>query len=77
MLTAAPAVPVAVNVTGEPVNEPDAAVSVFVPAVVAKVHAGEVAIPSEFVVTIAGESGPAREPVTAVNVTDVPCTTLS
>src|SRR6266540_3553061 len=48
---AAPAVPVAVNVTGLPVNPPDVAVSVFGPAVVPSVHDVTAAIPLGFVVT--------------------------
>src|SRR5204862_143712 len=43
---AAPAVPWAVNVTGLPDSVPDVAVSVFVPAVVLKVHEVAAAIPS-------------------------------
>src|SRR5213596_3724582 len=43
IVLAAPAVPVAVNVTGLPVSVPEVAVSVFVPAVVPSVH--EVTVP--------------------------------
>ena len=50
ILAAAPAVPVAVNVTGEPVRPLLVAVSVFVPAVVPRVQLPTVAMPAEFVV---------------------------
>src|SRR5439155_17726403 len=48
---AAPAVPVAVNVTGLPVSVPEVAVSVFGPAVVPSVHEVTAAIPFAPVVT--------------------------
>jgi hypothetical protein len=54
--------PVAVNVTGEPVMDPDVAVKVFDPAVVPKVQAGEDAMPEESVITVAGEPGAANDP---------------
>lgn len=70
---AAPAVPVAVNVTGEPDKEPDVAVNVFDPAVVPNVHAGDVAIPELFVVT---DPEVAKEPPpeATAKTTDTPCT---
>jgi hypothetical protein len=56
MEAAAPAVPVAVNVTA--VRLPVAATSVFVPAVVPRVQLPTVAIPDEFVTTEALEIEP-------------------
>ena len=53
---AVPAEPVAVKVTGEPESEPEVAVRVLLPAVVPKVHAGEVAIPEAFVVTVPADA---------------------
>lgn len=53
MFAAEPAVPVAVNVTGDPANPADVAVRVFTPAVVESVHAGDSAIPEASVVTFA------------------------
>ena len=72
---AAPTVPVAANVIGDPVNEPEVAVNVFDPTVVPRVHAGEVATPEAFVVTVPDD---AREPppVATAKVTDVPETPL-
>jgi hypothetical protein len=64
-----------VNVTGEPVKPADVAVSVFAPAVVPNVHAGDVATPSEFVVTVAGAPND-PPPLATANVTDTPDTTL-
>jgi len=65
------AVPVAVKVTGEPVSDPDVTVSVFDPAVVPSVHAGEVAMPELFVVA---EPDDAKDPPpeATANVTAVP-----
>jgi hypothetical protein len=70
------AVPVAVNVTGEPLSPVDAAVSWLAPIVVPKVQTGDVATPLASVVTTAGEPGAPNEPATAVNVTDTPATEL-
>src|SRR5437660_5359814 len=53
IVAAAPAVPVAVNVTGLPDSEPDVAVSVFAPAVGPRVHLPTAAIPLASVVTVA------------------------
>jgi hypothetical protein len=50
-------------------------VSVFVPAVVPRVHVGEVAIPEAFVVTVAVAPNE-PPPVATANVTDTPDTTL-
>src|SRR5205807_2494717 len=50
---AAPAVPVAVNVTGLPASDPDAAVSVFGPAVAHNVQLPTVATPLALVVWLA------------------------
>src|ERR1041384_8860361 len=71
---AAPAVPVAVKVTGRPVNPADVAVSVFDPAVVPSVHDPTVAIPPPLV----GCEPPATlpPPVATANVTVTPATAL-
>src|SRR5436853_544289 len=53
MVAAAPAVPVAVNVTGLPDNVPDEAVSVFEPAVALSVQLPTVATPLALVVWLA------------------------
>src|SRR6266480_5910307 len=72
---AAPAVPWAVNVTGLPASVPDVAVTVFVPAVVLKVHEVAAAIPSVPVVTgVVGVTVPL--PAAAANVTAMPETGL-
>src|SRR2546427_324022 len=72
---AAPAVPVAVNVTGLPDSVPDVAVSVFVPAVVLKVHDVAAAIPSVPVVSgVVGVTVPL--PAAAAKVTATPDTGL-
>jgi hypothetical protein len=64
----APAVPVAVNVTGLPESDPDVAVSVFVPAVGLSVHEVSVAMPSVPVLTaVVGAIVPL--PAAGVNVT--------
>src|SRR5437660_7232751 len=52
IVAAAPAVPVAVNVTGLPESDPDVAVSVFRPAVVLNVQLPTVATPLAFVVRL-------------------------
>src|SRR5207302_1277512 len=64
IVAAAPAVPVAVNVTGLPVSDPDVAVSVFDPAVALRVHELRVAIPSDPVLT--GVAGVPVPPPAAV-----------
>jgi hypothetical protein len=70
---AAPAVPVAVKVTGLPESVPDVAVSVFVPAVGLSVHAVNVAMPSVPVLTgVVGVIVPL--PAAGVNVTATPAT---
>jgi len=74
---AAPAVPVAVNVTGLPlIPDPVAvAVSVFVPAVELRVHEVAAAIPSEPVVTgVVGVTVPL--PAAVAKVTSTPTTGL-
>ena len=72
---AVPGSPVAVKVTGDPVRPDEVAVSVFEPAVVPSVHAGDVAMPDASVVTVPeGASEP--PPDATVNVTDVPWTAL-
>src|SRR5438105_8733153 len=50
IVAAAPAVPVAVNVTGLPESEPDVAVKVFEPAVALSVQLPTVAMPLPLVV---------------------------
>jgi hypothetical protein len=72
---AAPAVPVAVKVMGEPLRLPLAAVSVFAPAVVPKVQAGLMAIPALSVVTALLEAIE-PPPVATAKVTDTPLTAL-
>src|SRR5438270_399720 len=52
IVTPAPAVPVAVNVTGLPVSDPDVAVNVFEPAVALSVQLPTVAIPLQLVVRL-------------------------
>ena len=71
---AAPTVPVAVNVNGEPVSEPLVAVSVFEPAVVPNVQLPTAAMPLAFVVTDALVTEP--PPVAIANVTLMPETGL-
>jgi hypothetical protein len=71
---AEPAVPVALNVTGDPVNDPDVAVSVFAPAADPSVHDPTVAIPDAFVVAFAPVTLP--PPVATAKVTDTPATPL-
>src|SRR5207302_7223463 len=73
IVVAAPAVPVAVNVTGLPVSDPDVAVSVFDPAVGLRVHEARVAIPSDPVLTgVAVVTVPL--PAAGLNVTATPAT---
>jgi hypothetical protein len=73
IVAAAPAVPVAVNVTGLPVSDPDVAVSVFDPAAGLRVHEVRVAIPSDPVLTgVVGATVPL--PAAGVNVTATPAT---
>jgi hypothetical protein len=72
---AAPATPVAVKLTGEPVNPVAVAVRVFAPAVVLSVQAGLVAMPALSVVTALDETNE-PEPVPATKVTDTPFTAL-
>ena len=71
---AAPTVPVAVNVTGEPLRLPLVAVSVFDPTVVPNVQLPTVAMPLPFVV--ADNPVPEPPPVATVNVTLTPETGL-
>ena len=68
IVAATPAVPVAVNVTGLPESDPDAAVSVLDPAVALSVHEVRAAIPSAPVLTgLVGVTVPL--PAAGVNVT--------
>jgi hypothetical protein len=69
---AAPAVPVALNVTGLPVRPAADAVTVFAPAVVPNVQLVSVAIPLAFVTTVLGDTVP--PPAVAANVTVTPAT---
>src|SRR5207253_10278505 len=68
----APAVPVAVNVTGLPDNVPDVAVSVFCPAVALSVQLPTVATPLAFVVWLPPVIVPF--PGATANVTATPAT---
>ena len=61
--TRAPAVPVAVKVTGEPVSEPLVAVMVFEPAVVPRVQLPTVAMPEALVVAEPPVSEPPPVPI--------------
>jgi hypothetical protein len=72
---AAPAVPVAVKVMGEPLRLPLVAVSVLAPAVVPRVQAGLVAMPVLSVVTALLEAIE-PPPVATAKVTDTPLTAL-
>ena len=73
IVAAAPAVPVAVKVTGLPESDPDVAVTVFVPAVGLRVHDVSAAIPSLPVLTgVVGVTVPL--PAARVNVTATPAT---
>ena len=71
---AAPTVPVAVNVTGDPVSDPLVAVMVLDPTVVPRVQLPTVAMPPAFVVTDALVTEP--PPVAIANVTLMPETGL-
>lgn len=71
---AAPGVPVAVKVTGDPDSDPDVAVTVFEPAVVPSVHVPAVAMPLLFVVAFAPVMDP--PPDATANVTVTPLTGL-
>ena len=75
IVAAAPAVPVAVKVTGLPESDPDAAVSVFGPAVGLSVQEVRAAIPSVPVLTaVVGVTVPL--PAVGVNVTATSATGL-
>jgi len=67
MVAAAPAVPVAVNVTGLPVSDPDVAVRVLLPAVALSVQLPTVAMPLPLVVCVPPVTLPL--PAAGVNVT--------
>src|SRR5207248_2276066 len=69
---AAPAVPVAVNVTGLPVSDPDVAVRVFEPAVALNVQLPTVAMPLPLVVWLAPVIVPF--PGATANITATPVT---
>ena len=72
---AAPAVPVAVNVTGEPVSPADVAVRVLLPAVVPSVQLVTAAIPLAFVaIAVVGTTVP--PPDATAKVTFTPLTGL-
>src|SRR5438067_180388 len=73
-VAAAPAVPVAANVTGLPDSEPEVAVSVLLPAVVPRVQLPTAAIPLASVVWVAPVTLPPPEP--GAKVTDTPETGL-
>lgn len=75
IFVAAPGLPVAVNVTGDPVSDPDVAVRVFDPAVVPRVQAGDVAMPDESVVTVP-DAASEPPPLPTAKMTDSPCTGL-
>src|SRR5205807_1732313 len=72
IVAAAPAVPVAVKVTGLPASDPDVAVSVFVPAVAPRRPPPPVATPLVLVVWLPPVTVPL--PVAGVNVTVTPVT---
>jgi hypothetical protein len=72
---AAPAVPVAVKVMGEPLKLPLVAVNVFTPAMVPNVQAGLVAMPALSVVTTPLAANEPL-PLATANVTDTPLTAL-
>jgi hypothetical protein len=73
-VVAAPAIPVAVKVTGDPVRPPLVAVKVFDPAVGPKVQLPTVAIPLAFVVAV--NVVPDPPPVATAKVTLTPLTGL-
>jgi hypothetical protein len=72
---AAPAVPVAEIVSGEPVNPVEVTVKVFTPASVPNVQEGLVAMPVLSVVTAVVEAKE-PDPLATANVTDTPLTAL-
>src|SRR5213079_1782209 len=72
IVAAVPAVPVAVNVTGLPVSDPDVAVRVFEPAVALNVQLPTVAMPLPLVVWLPLVTVPL--PSAGVNVTATPAT---
>src|SRR5574341_1268423 len=75
MVVAAPAVAVAVKVTGLPASPLDVAVRVFAPAAVPSVQLATWATPPAFVVIgVVGSTAPPPEPT--ANVTDTPATGL-
>ena len=63
------------KLTGEPVNVPLVAVSVFAPAVVLSVQAGLLEIPALSVVTVVPDASE-PEPAPVTKVTDTPLTAL-
>ena len=67
-----PAVPVAVNVTGDPAREPEVAVRVFEPAADPSVHDPTVAIPDASLVALAPVTEP--PPEATANTTATPDT---
>jgi hypothetical protein len=69
---ATPVVPVALNVTGEPLSDPEVALSEFAPELGPSVHEPTVAMPKEFVVAFSPAIEP--PPETTANVTDAPDT---
>src|SRR5437588_842199 len=80
IVAAAPAVPVAVDVTGLPVSEPDVAVKVFGPAVALSVQLPTVAMPLPLVAWLPPLSLPVPLPtsnVTATPVTGFPFASLT
>src|SRR5438105_2489409 len=80
IVAAAPAVPVAVNVTGLPESEPDVAVKVFEPAVALSVQLPTVAMPLPLVVWLPPVIVPfpsATANVTATPVTGFPFASLT
>ena len=77
---AAPAVPVALKVSGEPVRPALVAVSVFAPAVVPRVQLPTVAMPEAFVVAEPPVSDPppaATAKVTLTPATGLPCASVT
>ena len=74
IVAAAPAVPVAVNVTGLPVSDPDVAVRVLLPTVALSVQLPTVAMPLPFVVCVPPVTLPL--PAAGANVTATPATGL-
>jgi hypothetical protein len=74
MAPAEPAVPVAVNVTGDPLKDPDVAVSEFAPAVDPRVHDPTAASPDASVVLFAPVTAP--PPEATAQTTEMPATGL-